>query len=214
MKNNVSDTQLEIIWQSKEGLTIQAFKGPEAKIYFKQIATLRITMFKEFPYLYEGSIEDEEEYLSIYFNSPNSVILLVLDKDKVVGFSSSIPLSEEMEEIKNPFVESDLDINSIHYIGEMIIETAYRTKGMFNIMANYQEEYARSKEYLSIVFMTVIREHNHLLKPKNYRCLEILWKYLGYELLEGIKVKFSWKQVDGECPQDNQLGIWFKKLSN
>jgi len=82
----------KIIWQSKDGISLQAFTGEEAKKYTKQIANIRITMFKEFPYLYEGSLEGEEEYLNIYFSSTNSIVLLVLDGDKVVGFSNSIPL--------------------------------------------------------------------------------------------------------------------------
>jgi len=45
-------------------------------------------MFKNFPYLYEGSIEYEKQYLDTYFESSNNIILLIFDKDKVVGLSN------------------------------------------------------------------------------------------------------------------------------
>lgn len=202
----------KIIWQSKDGVSLQAFTGEEAKKYLKQIANIRITMFKEFPYLYEGVLEDEEEYLNIYFSSINSIVLLVLDGDKVVGFSNSIPLNEEIEEMKTPFIKNDIDINKYLYIGELMIKEKYRTRGLSNIIAKYHEEHAREKNYTNMIFMTVIRPDNHPLKPDNYRSLEPLWKSLGYKALEGIKINFSWKQVDSKTPQENQLRIWSKEL--
>lgn len=208
----MNKTLSKIIWQSKDGISLQAFTGEEAKKYLKQIANIRITMFKEFPYLYEGSLEDEEEYLNIYFSSINSIVLLVLDGDEVVGFSNSIPLNEEMEEIKTPFITNDIDIKKYLYIGELMIKEKYRNKNLSNIIAKSHEEHARENNYTNMVFMTVIRPDNHPLKPKNYRPLEPLWKSLGYKPLERMKINFTWKQVDGDIPQENQLGIWSKEL--
>ncbi|MCT4634959.1 MAG: GNAT family N-acetyltransferase [Rickettsiales bacterium] len=202
----------KIIWQSKDGLSLQSFTGEKAKKYLKQIANIRITMFKEFPYLYKGSLEYEEEYLNVYFNSKNSIILLVLDGDKVVGFSNSIPLKEEMEEVKAPFIKNKIDISKYLYVGEMMIKEKYRNKGLSNIIAKYHEQCAKDRNYTNITFMTVIRPNDHPLKPENYRPLEPLWKALGCNPLKEIKIKFSWKQVDKDIPQENQLAVWSKKL--
>lgn len=208
----MNKTLSKIIWQSKEGISLQAFTGKEAKKYLKQIANIRITMFKEFPYLYEGSLEDEEEYLNIYFSSENSIVLLVLDGDEVVGFSNSIPLNDEMEEIKAPFIKNKIDISKYLYIGEMMIKEKYRNKNLSNIIAKYHEEHAKEKNYSNMVFMTVIRPDDHPLKPENYRPLEPLWKSLGYRILEEMKIKIPWKQIDGDIPQENQLEVWSKEL--
>ena len=40
--------------------------GAEIRDYFEDLTQLRMTVFKEFPYLYEGSLEYELEYLETY----------------------------------------------------------------------------------------------------------------------------------------------------
>lgn len=111
-------------------LEIRVFSGLEAQQYFDDIANMRITLFKEFPYLYQGSIAYEEEYLETYFKSPNATILLVFDNNKVVGFSNSIPLAEESDAMKAPFIAKGLDLNNYLYIGEVMLYSEYRGQGI------------------------------------------------------------------------------------
>lgn len=131
-----------------QDLSLEVFKGPKAKFYWKNIAALRIEAFKDFPYLYEGSLAYEKEYLDIYFNSNRSSILLLFDKDEIVGFSSSIPLEEEMEDIKHPFLEKGIDLQKYFYIGEVIITPSYRGKHLWKII-QYHKSFAQKMGILS-----------------------------------------------------------------
>ncbi|NCN27580.1 hypothetical protein GW915_08395 [bacterium] len=80
-------------------MEIKTLHGSEISPYLKDIARLRIQVFRDFPYLYEGSFEYEEKYLDRYAQGKGSLIAIVLDKNKVVGATSCLPASEEMEAI-------------------------------------------------------------------------------------------------------------------
>jgi GNAT superfamily N-acetyltransferase len=192
---------------------IKVFKGAEAKKYIDDIADMRITMFKEYPYLYDGSIEYEREYLETYFKSENALVLLVFNKDKVVGFSNIIPLSEEMAELKKPFENNNLDVKDYLYIGEVMLKKPYRGKGLLRNFFEHHENYAKEKGYSNLTFITSKRPENHPMKPKDYRDLGPIWQHFGYNLDERLIAKMSWKQVDTGKEEENNLSFWVKKVS-
>ncbi|MBX9977137.1 MAG: GNAT family N-acetyltransferase [Alphaproteobacteria bacterium] len=201
-----------IIHRTKDNLVIKTLQGDEARPYLEQIATLRIHMFKEFPYLYEGSLVYEKDYLETYFKSKNSVILLVFDGDKVVGFSNSIPMTDETKEIQKPLRDKGLDPQHYLYIGEVMIQPPYRGKGLLRQFFDYHELRAKKERYSHLVFMTVDRPKTHPLRPMDYRILEPIWTHFGYSVLEGAYVNLSWKQVDTHKDEKNTLTLWMKKV--
>ncbi|MDR3647154.1 MAG: GNAT family N-acetyltransferase [Candidatus Babeliales bacterium] len=194
-------------------LTLLKLKGPQAKKYVTDIADMRITLFKEFPYLYEGAYSYEEEYLQTYFNSDEANILLVLDKDKVVGFSSSIPLAEESQDLKAPFNEKELYIKDYFYIGEVMLQPAYRGRGILRKFLEFHENQALKNGYKYTVFMTVDRENNHPSKPKDYKSLDNIWKHFGYVILPELKISLDWPQVGTNIYTNNKLSIWLKDIN-
>lgn len=107
--------------KNQSALTIRVLSGSQAKQYCKDMTQIRLLVYKEFPYLYQGTFECEAEYLETYFKSPNATVLLVFDHDKVVGFSSSIPLAEEVDDLKEPFIKKGLDLKNYLYINEVRI---------------------------------------------------------------------------------------------
>ena len=203
-----------IIMQSEQlqELKLLTFTGKEAQKYVKEIAALRITLFKKFPYLYKGTYSYEEEYLKTYFNSKEANILLVLDKNEVVGFSSSIPLAQESSELKDPFNEKKLNIDDYFYIGEVMLQPAYRGKGILRKFLEFHENKASENGYKYTIFMTVDRDDNHPLKPKDYKSLDNIWKHFGYAELAELKVSMNWPQVDTNIDTNNKLTIWFKNI--
>lgn len=209
-----------VLWQSEEGLCAKIFKGQEIRPHLIDIANIRINTLKEFPYLYEGSLEQEISYLEMYANSPESQTILLfrttLNESQIVGFSTSIPLDQEQEEIKKPFQDKFLNLRDFLYIGELIILPPYRKKGILTYFeeTKYIENSAKERGFSHIVFMTVKREHSHPCTPKSYRSLESLWKKYGYEKTDGLQVKTSWDQIDTGKNEINGLDIWEKSLKN
>ena len=50
-----------IKYNNHKPYNIKALTGIEAREYFNEIANLRINIFCEFPYLYKGTLEYEQE---------------------------------------------------------------------------------------------------------------------------------------------------------
>ena len=192
--------------------SIRAFSGQEARKYFNDIAQIRLSLFSQYPYLYKGTLEDERNYLEIYFQSPDAVILLVFDNEKVVGFSNSIPLTQESEEMKTPFKKQGLNLKEYLYVGEVMVYPDYQHKGIARKFFEFHEHKARTQGYSKVVFMTVNRPENHTFKPTDYRSLEPIWRHFGYEIVPGLVIDFEWTQIDTNIATQNCLAIWQKNI--
>lgn len=201
-----------MILSSTQNITIQSLTGQEARKYFDDIACIRLTLFSEYPYLYKGKVAYEQEYLETYFKSPHTAILLVFDGDAVIGFSSAIPLAEESDEMKEPFIKKGLNLNDYLYIGEVMVYPAYQGKGILRKFLEFHETKARKEGYKYTVFMTVERPDNHPYKPDNYKSLDAVWKHFGYELIPSLQVHLAWTQVDTNRETDNTLAFWQKSI--
>ena len=70
----------------------RTLRGEAAKPFIPSLAALRIQVFREYPYLYEGDLSYEEKYLQDYSRIPDSVVVLALDGERVVGASTALPL--------------------------------------------------------------------------------------------------------------------------
>ena len=66
------------------------------------IARLRIAVFRDFPYLYDGSLDYEREYLSAFAAAPGAVIVAVRDGGRIVGASTGLPLAAEHAAFRDP----------------------------------------------------------------------------------------------------------------
>ena len=69
-------------------LEIIRLKGEEILPHISDLAKLRITILKDYPYLYEGDLEYETRYLHTYVSCPETCMVLVLDNKQIVGAST------------------------------------------------------------------------------------------------------------------------------
>ena len=78
-------------------VVIEALRGEAARAVLPAVAALRIEVFREYPYLYEGSRDYEERYLAPYATG-RSVIVVARDGDDVVGASTALPLLDHSDD--------------------------------------------------------------------------------------------------------------------
>jgi GNAT superfamily N-acetyltransferase len=144
--------------------------GNEVSNILTDLGNLRIAVFYEFPYLYEGNLEYEKEYLKIYVNTPDSLVFAIYDNDQMIGATTAIPLKHETEEIIKPFIDSGQDIENIFYFGESILLPQYRGLGLGHRFFDEREQHVSSfGNYHTTTFCAVNRHNNHPLKPTDYR---------------------------------------------
>lgn len=202
-----------ITFYMDKSLYIKTISGKEIASFIPALAKLRITVFREFPYLYDGSLEYEEDYLQTYVQSEESVAVLVFDDDKIVGASTALPMGDETEEFKAPFLNG-YNPEKIFYCGESVLLQKYRGRGIYSRFFDERENHAkRLNRFQWICFCAVVRENNHPLRPDDYQPLDSVWQKFGYQKHPELTTFYSWKDVGEKNESKKKMVFWLKRLS-
>lgn len=193
-------------------ITLTAFTGEAAKQYTSALAELRITVFRDYPYLYDGSLAYEEEYLETFIQSPESIIVVAFDGAKAVGASTGIPLNHEPEPIKRPWLANGYDINKIYYLSESVLLKAYRGQGIGVQFFEQREAWARGLNYEATVFCGVIRAVDDPYRPEGFVPLNDFWKKRGYRKMHGLTCPMEWKEIHEMEESEKELQFWYKRI--
>lgn len=187
--------------------------GPQIADVFDDLARLRIAVFRDFPYLYEGTMEYEKAYLQTYANSERAFLFAVCDAGKMVGATTCIPLADETEEVKQPFLEAGYDLSKIFYFGESLLLPHYRGLGLGHRFFDEREAHAGGfGEYEYTCFCAVERQENHPLRPAGYRPLDEFWTKRGYRKEPLLQSKFDWPDLGESQSTSKPMVYWLRKL--
>lgn len=194
-------------------LTLQRLSGDKLNQYIPALARLRIQVFRDWPYLYDGDLAYEEKYLQTYIEAPDSVIVLAFDGDRVVGASTGIPLEHETDEVKAPFINAGFDIDRIFYCGESVLLSQYRGQGAGVAFFDHREAHAREIGGFDYsCFCGVQRPDTHPRRPADYVPLDNFWSKRGYQKHDELNTTFSWKELDETQESPKPMTFWMKKL--
>jgi GNAT superfamily N-acetyltransferase len=198
-----------------EPVSIQRFTGADPGLlrYLPDLARLRIRVFRDFPYLYDGTVEYEEKYLKTYTDCADSVVVLVLDGDRVVGATTGLPMDAETPEFQQPFLENGYDPAKIFYCAESVLLPEYRGQGVYPKFFAEREGHARGLgRFELLTFCCVQRPEDHPLRPADYVPLDRIWAKFGYVKHPELATRYVWKDVDeaGESPKP--MVFWLKTL--
>ena len=193
-------------------LKIMTLSGVEARVYAENLATLRIAVFAEWPYLYLGSLEYERKYIRTFLKARDSVLVVAMDGDRVVGASTGLPMLRETPNIRKPFQERGDDLRSIFYFSESVLLPGYRGKGIGVAFFEQREAWARTHGYARAVFCGVERPLDHPLRPANYVPLNDFWRKRGFEKMDQVYCEISWQDLDAPESTSKRLGFWQKTL--
>lgn len=194
-------------------LTFITLKGPETASVFEDLAKLRIAVFKSYPYLYEGSVAYEMEYLKIYAESERSLLFAVYDGNEMVGATTCIALADEAPEVRRPFEKAGMDVNSIFYFGESILLSQYRGLGLGHRFFDEREAHARSFEtYQLLCFCSVDRGELHPEKPAGYRSNNVFWQKRGYTESPSLRSTMDWPDIGEAESSSKPMIFWIKTI--
>ncbi|TDE12047.1 GNAT family N-acetyltransferase [Dyadobacter psychrotolerans] len=194
-------------------LTYITKKGSEIESVFDDLAALRIAVFHDYPYLYEGNTAYEKEYLKTYSDSENSFLFAVYDAQKMVGATTCIPLKNETAEIRKPFEDAGFDINTIFYFGESILLPQYRGNGLGHRFFDEREAHARSFGNFKITcFCSVDRGEHHPSQPENYRPNDVFWQKRGYIKEPSLQSFMDWPDIGESESSGKKMVFWVREL--
>ena len=188
-------------------------KGSRIESVFDDLAALRIAVFHDYPYLYEGSVEYEKEYLKIYSDSERSFLFAVYDGQKMVGATTCIPLKDETAEVRKPFEDVGFDIKTVFYFGESILLPEYRGLGLGHRFFDEREAHARSfGNYTTTCFCSVDRGEHHPAKPEEYRPNDAFWQKRGYIKEPSLQSFMDWPDIGETKSSAKKMIFWVRKL--
>lgn len=190
-------------------MEIKQLHGKELEPWIDALGALRIAVFHEYPYLYDGTIEDERDYLKVYTRDPESLVVLVLnDEGVLVGATTCMPLTKEAPAFRKPFEEAGISVGEVLYFGESILLPEYRGKGLGKTFFDLREAHARKLGLKTTAFCAVDRADDHPAKPNDYRPLDGFWRARGYQKRPGMRAVFSWKENGATEETANTLTFW------
>lgn len=195
------------------GLTIRPVRGRQARPWLDELAALRIRVFRDFPYLYDGTLEYERGYLEEYARSDHSVIVLALDGDRVVGCSTGLPISDADHAFQQPFVQAGFELANVFYFGESVLDAGWRGRGIGHRFFDEREGHAFALGFETTTFCAVQRPVDHPLRPSDYRPLDAFWKKRGYRPRPDLITQFSWKDMDQPEETDKPMQFWVSHSS-
>jgi len=193
-------------------MEVEVYHGNDIEKIIPDLARLRITVFHDFPYLYEGDYEYEKNYLKIYLNSAESTVVAIFDQGSMVGAASAMPLKAEADYVIAPFQNQKMNVEQIYYFGESVLLKEYRGRGLGNVFFDEREKAAKKFQYLTTCFCAVQRNVDHPLKPKDYRPLDEFWMKRGYQKNSNLVSEFSWKDIGDSFETKKTMIYWTKTL--
>lgn len=197
-----------------KNIRVERFTGKQLEKYIPDLAKLRIEVFRDFPYLYDGDYDYEQNYLKTYINSPDSVIVLAFDGDRIIGASTAIPLRYETDEVKRPFIEHGYNPEKVFYCGESVLNKNYRGLGIGVKFFEQREAHAKQLGgFKHLCFCCVERPADHPRRPPDYIPLDKFWNKRGYFKHPELQTTYTWKDLDEESATPKLMTFWLKHES-
>ena len=175
------------------------------------VARLRIEVFRDWPYLYDGDLAYERRYLESY-RSPSAVVVAAMDGDRIVGAATGTAMEDHADDFAAAFAERPEPLSEIFYCAESVLRPAYRGQGLGHRFFEAREAHARSLGRRYCAFCAVIRPDDHPARPAGYRPLHPFWRKRGYKPLPGVTARFSWTDLGDAAPTDKRLQFWMRSL--
>lgn len=191
---------------------VRALTGAALEAALDAVAALRIRVFRDWPYRYDGDAAYERAYLQTYRDSPRAILVGAFDGGRLVGAATGTPLSDHAEDFAKAFAGTDRALEEVFYCAESVLLPTYRGQGIGHRFFDLREEHARALGFRYCAFCAVVRPGDHPLRPAGCRPLDAFWRGRGYAPLPGVVAEFGWTDVDRAAETAKPLQFWGRRL--
>lgn len=109
---------------------IRPVAGVSVEPWLDDLAVLRMEVLRDYPHLYDSDLDTEREYLARYTRSDQSLFVLALENNLLVGAATAMPLKDAESHFQWPFRQLGNDLPTVFYFGESLLLPAYRGQGI------------------------------------------------------------------------------------
>lgn len=194
------------------GVRVEALTGARLDAALDDVARLRISVFRDWPYLYDGDLDYERRYLEAYRQSEAAILVGAFDGARLVGAATGTPMEDHAADFGAAFAGEAVSLDEMFYCAESVLLPAWRGQGLGHRFFDLREGFAHALGRRFAVFCAVIRPPDHPLRPEGYRPLDGFWRKRGYRPLAGVEARFSWKDVDLPGETEKRLQFWRRAL--
>lgn len=191
---------------------VRTLTGAEIAAALDDLAQLRIEVFRAFPYLYDGDVAYERDYIAEFAAAPHAALIAAFDDDRIVGAATASPMRAQKAEFQKPFLERGIDVDRLFYFGESVLLPDYRGQGIGHAFFDQREASGRAAGAVQASFCAVIRPVDHPVRPADYQPLEAFWHKRGYAPVPGFVTDFDWKEIGGAEEDSHQMQYWIGSL--
>lgn len=195
-------------------IELRRLEGINLSSALMEIAQLRIEVFREWPYLYQGDLDYERRYLQPYVDSEHAIVIGVYDGDRLVGVSTGTPMVDHSDDFAAGFAKTDYTLEQIFYCAESILLPPYRGKGIGHRFFDAREAHAKQLGFRFSAFCAVERGKDHPARPSSYRPLDGFWRSRGYAPLPEVIAHFAWKDIDDRVETVKPMQFWIKSIQS
>jgi GNAT superfamily N-acetyltransferase len=193
-------------------IAVERLTGAALEAALPDVARLRIAVFRDYPYLYDGDAEYEERYLQVYHDSDAAILVGAYDGDTLVGAATGTPMEDHAADFGAALAGCGVPLERIFYCAESVLLPEYRGRGIGHRFFDLREDHARALGRTHAAFCGVVRPEDHPARPAEYRPLDAFWRKRGYAPVEGAIAHFRWKEVGEAEESDHALQFWMRAL--
>lgn len=194
-------------------LRVETLCGDDFHRALDSLARLRISVFRDWPYLYAGTMANEQDYLHRFSATAGAVIIAAFDGDAIVGCATAAPLLGHDPEFAEPFLAAGYQPEHIFYFGESVLLKDYRGQGIGHAFFDHREAAARRVAGVThTAFCAVMRSDAHPAKPASYVPLDGFWAKRGYAKVPALVAQYAWIDVGGDTKSLKPMQFWMRAL--
>jgi GNAT superfamily N-acetyltransferase len=178
------------------------------------LAHLRVRVFRDWPYLYDGTEEYEAAYLETYLRSETAAVIVARQEGRIVGASTCLKLVEETANVQAPFAARGWDPARFFYFGESVLLPELRGQGIGVRFFAEREAHARQiSDCDYAAFCAVQRPEVHPDRPPEYQPLDRFWAARGFSRRPDLQCRMDWKDLGEAGETAKTLVFWLKSLT-
>lgn len=178
----------------------------------RALATLRMTVFRTWPYLYDGSLDYEANYLDQFLSAEDAIVIVARLGDIPVGMATASPMTTQSDVIRAPFLAAGVNIGAMHYFGESVLLPQFRGQGIGHRFFDEREAAAKAAGANCAAFCAVVRQSDDPRRPAKAGDLGDFWRKRGYRIAPRYDTRLAWKEVGQAQEIDHVMRFWMKKI--
>ena len=191
-------------------MTVRPLTGGELATALDPLARLRIAVFADWPYLYDGDAAYEAQYLQEFAAAPDAVLVAAFDGSTIVGAATAAPMVHQKAEFRDPFAARGIAVAQLFYFGESVLLPHYRGRGIGHAFFDHREAQARACGATAACFAAVIRSGDHAARPADHAPLDPFWTRRGYAPVPDLVTHLAWKDHGDADETMKPMQFWLR----